>query len=148
MKEKDVETLEKWTAIFQKIYKEIPDGFTATLDPDVVDLNMEEGWVVARFPMTKWAANPMYNVHGGIIASLVDTASGMLCKFLTDTLEGGPTVSMSVNYLRSVPLDSVVCVRAVCKKHGRTLLFTTCEGYLEDAPDKTLFTGECCYLCP
>ena len=49
-------------------------------------------------------SNPMGIVHGGVTASLVDTCMGVACTAQSGGLPT-PTVTMTVNYARPVPLD-------------------------------------------
>ena len=146
MTETDRQLAAAWQARYEEFYKAIPGGFTEQLSPVIEDLNMEQRTIIASFRTSGLMANPMGTVHGGVIAGMADTAAGMLSKALIGQWLAGPTVSLSVNYLRPVALGATVYVRASCQKSGRFLNYTTCEGYLAEAPDEVLFTGECVYF--
>ena len=146
MTETDKKIAEEWQAKYEAFYKALPGGFTEQIAPAIEELDMQKRTIVASFRTNSLMANPMGTVHGGVIAGMADTAAGMLSKALIGTWLSGPTVSLSVNYLRPVSLGATVYVRASCQKNGRFLNYTTCEGYLADAPDEVLFTGECVYF--
>ena len=58
----------------------------------------------------EWMANPNRVVHGGMVAAILDTSMGTVCCAL---YEGGftPTITMTVNYARPVPLGIGITVR-------------------------------------
>ena len=98
------------------------------------------------FRTEDWMVNPMGNVHGGILASMVDTAAGMLSKALIASWDGSPTVHLSINYLRPVALNRDLLLRASCQKAGRFLNYTSCTACYPERPDQALFTAECVYF--
>lgn len=55
-------------------------------------------------------ANPLGIVHGGVSASLVDTCMGVTCSAQCERM-ATPTITMTVNYARPVPLDAEILVR-------------------------------------
>ena len=146
MTESDKKLAAEWQARYEDFYKALPGGFTEQMAPAIEELDMEKRTIIASFQTNALMANPMGTVHGGVIAGMADTAAGMLSKALIGAWMAGPTVSLSVNYLRPVRLGETVYVRASCQKNGRFLNYTTCEGYLASAPDEVLFTGECVYF--
>ena len=50
------------------------------------------------FPAQSWEENPGGVIHGGAMASMIDTCSGVLCGALAGRLT--PTISLQLNYLR------------------------------------------------
>lgn len=146
MAEQDKRLEELWEERYHAIYSAAPGGFLERLDPHITKLDLENKRLVTEFQTKLWMSNPRHMVHGGVIASMADTAMGMMSRVLMDSKLGGPTLNLSINYIRAVPLDATVCVRAACQKQGRQLMFFSCEGYLPDAPDEVLFTAQCSYL--
>ena len=136
----------QWQARYEEFYRTLPDGFSAALGAEILELDMAARSIVVRFSASERMANPMGTVHGGVIAGMADTAAGMLSKALIGHWLAGPTVSLSVNYLRPVALGATVHVRARCQKQGRFLNYTSCEGFLPASPNEVLFTGECVYF--
>lgn len=146
MTEADRSLRDRWQASYEEFYRSVPDGFSARLCAEIRELDMAARTIVVSFRTDANMANPMGTVHGGVIAGMADTAAGMLSKALIGDWKAGPTVSLTVNYLRPVALGSDIHVRARCQKHGRFLNYASCEGYSPAAPDEVLFTGECVYF--
>lgn len=85
-------------------------------------------------------SNPLGIVHGGVIASLMDTCMGVTCA-----AEGGkaptPTITMTVNYARPVPLNADVQIRAHIIRCGATSGQMRAEIFLKESPDEILATA-------
>lgn len=85
-------------------------------------------------------SNPLGIVHGGVTASLVDTCMGVTCT----AQSGGaptPTVTMTVNYARPVPLDADVLVRTHTVRVGNTSGQMQAEVFLAENPEEILVTA-------
>lgn len=86
--------------------------FCATLD------RCDDSGTYLRCHTYGWMSNPNRTVHGGMIAAILDTSMGTVCCAL---YEGGftPTITMTINYARPVPLDTDIIVR-VCHSYAGT----------------------------
>lgn len=85
-------------------------------------------------------SNPLGTVHGGITAALVDTCMGVTCTAQC----GGtptPTITMTINYARPVPLNTDVLVRARTVRVGNTSGQMSAEVFLAGSPDEVLVTA-------
>ena len=91
------------------------------------------------FETEPWMTNPMGMVHGGVAAILLDNGMGVACHALYK--RPNPTITMSINYLRPIPLNATVIVRARVTSFGRTVSHTSAELYLADRPDRILATA-------
>lgn len=97
------------------------------------------------FIMRKEYANPSgVALHGGLTGVLFDTAMGHLARFYSKCMT--PTISMNVSYLRPVPVDRPIFVRAHMDKPGTTMHYLSAEAFTADAPDKILATASGVYL--
>ena len=146
MTEADARLAAQWEERYQEIYRTTPGGFLEWMAPRIEELDTARNTLIVRFETKNWMTNPRGTVHGGVIASMADTATGMLSRIVGESQLGGPTVSLSVNYIRAVPLNESVLVRTVCQKSGRQMIFMTSEAYLPGKPEEILFTAECTYL--
>ncbi len=89
-------------------------------------------------------ANPLGIVHGGVTAALVDTCMGVACSAQC----GGaatPTVTMTVNYARPVPLDADIRVRVRTVRVGLTSAQMSAEVFLAEQPEEPLATASAVY---
>lgn len=89
-------------------------------------------------------SNPMGIVHGGVTASLVDTCMGVACTAQSGGLPT-PTVTMTVNYARPVPLDREIRVRVRTLRIGFTSAQMSAEVFLPECPEEALATASGIY---
>ncbi|MDR1214551.1 MAG: PaaI family thioesterase [Propionibacteriaceae bacterium] len=81
----------------------------------------------AALGITAEHLNPNGGVHGGVIATLVDTAMGVAAR---DGLGDGrhvATVSLTINYLNPAVVGDVLLVTPEVSRIGRRLIFTGAE---------------------
>lgn len=82
-------------------------------------------------------SNPMGIVHGGVTASLVDTCMGITCAAQCGEVPT-PTITMTVNYARPVPLDADILVRARTVRVGVTSGQMSAEVFLAERTEEIL----------
>ncbi len=75
-----------------------PERLNYLLGLSYLDCNIEEKWVEMTFEVEEWCKNPSGDVHGGIICSLFDTATGMGAVALTQM--NVTTTDLSVSFLK------------------------------------------------
>jgi uncharacterized protein (TIGR00369 family) len=97
-----------------------------------------------RMPFDPDLATVGDTVHGGAIASLIDTAAVTAAWGDDSPAEGlgGATVSMSVDYVAAARATDVVA-RARVVRRGRSLCFVTVEA-LDDG-GRVVATGQVCH---
>ena len=128
------------TELYAKFISMVPGSMLEQLQTEFVEFNREKGTLLMKTIMEPWMRNPGNVAFGGITSSVIDNAMGMLSSGLSKRRT--PTISMSINYIRGVPVYQPLMVEAVCEKQGRQINFVRCRGYNESAPEKTLFTAE------
>ena len=89
-------------------------------------------------------ANPLGIVHGGITAALVDTCMGVTCSAQCGRA-ATPTVTMTVNYARPVPLDADIRVRVRTVRIGSSTAQMSAEVFLPQRPDELLASASAVY---
>lgn len=107
---------------------------------DMAMTEVEEGRVTFTAHARSDFGNPQQTLHGGITATLLDSA--MTCAVMSK-LPGGvgaTTIDLSISYLRAVPLDGRVLVAEGRVVHvGRRL--ATAEGRLLDEHGRLIATA-------
>ena len=98
---------------------------------------------VCHFDMRKEYANPNGVLHGGLIAFILDTSMGHFSCIFADHIT--PTISMSVNYLRPIPVDRPIYIRVKLTKSGVNINYLTAEAYCADDPNRILATASGAY---
>jgi uncharacterized protein (TIGR00369 family) len=112
-----------------------PPPIAKTLDFSI--LEVEEGRVVFACVPAEFHYNPIGMVHGGLAATLLDSAMGCAVH---STLPAGAkysTLELKVSYLRAITLETGrILARATVLQSGRSAAFA--EGRLEDEKGKLL----------
>lgn len=121
-------------------------GFMNWLDISIVEA--QEGRAVLTLPYRDELANPDAGaLHGGILATLIDTASGMAIQTTFDEFgeTGLTTTDMSVSYVR--PARSDVRVEAEVVRVGGSMAVTEAEvsGVAPEGERKTVVVGTTSY---
>lgn len=109
-----------------------------TLGFDLVEV--EPGRVVFAFDPAEYHYNPIGSVHGGVYATLLDSATGCAVHSMLPAGVGYTSLDLTVKFLRAITLDTgrVTCVGTVTHLGGRTAL---AEARLLDAADRLLGTA-------
>ena len=103
-------------------------------------LAAERGRVVFAAAAEPRFANPMGGLHGGLIATLLDSALGCAAMTVLPAGQLYTTLTLEVKYLRATPLDGTELVAEGTVVHaGRRQI--TVEGSLTNAAGKTVATA-------
>ncbi len=99
---------------------------------DVAEMDVESGSVTFYLDPQEFHYNPLGSVHGGIIATLLDSAAGCSLHSTLPAGVGYTSLDLSVKFLRPVTVDSgrLACTGTVLQKGRRTALT---EARLTDA---------------
>ena len=103
-------------------------------------LQVEDGWVVFTLEPQEWHYNPIGSVHGGVHATLLDSAMGCAVHTRLPAGTGYTTLDLSVRYLRPVRADSGVlrCEGRVVSLGSRV---ATATGEITDPNGRVVATG-------
>ena len=83
-----------------------------------------------RFPLQGWQVNGLGTLHGGMISTMLDLAMSM-AVYCFSRQSIPPTVSMTVNYLRPVPMgEEGVLIRARVTSLGKRNATAYCEAVI------------------
>jgi len=105
---------------------------------DLVDLG--EGHAAFRMDPGERHYNPLGTVHGGVAATLLDSAMGVAVHTTLNEGEAYTTLELKVNYVRAITQDTgpVVATGSVIHRGGRV---ATAEVRLTDAGGRLLAHG-------
>jgi uncharacterized protein (TIGR00369 family) len=109
-----------------------------TMGFDIVEA--EEGRVVFTFTPAEFHYNPMGFVHGGAVATVLDTVAGACVQTLLAPGTSMTSVDLSVKYLRPLTVDAgpLRAVGTVLSRGRRTALG---QAELRDAADRLVAHG-------
>lgn len=131
-------------AFLKRRAEETPGGMPdPSADLTLIDCDGPSGSLVLGYGTKPWMANIWGVVHGGVVAALVDSCMGITCGVQCGFIT--PTVSMTVNYARPVPLNASIVVRTRTVRCGATSGQLTAEVYPAGQPDKLLVIASGAY---
>ena len=90
----------------------------------------EDGTCLFSVTPEPWMTNPGGVMHGGLICTFLDTAMGSVAGCVTGHMT--PSVSIHVDFVRPVLLDTPVCIRVHAPSIGGTLAYMTAELWQAD----------------
>lgn len=106
-------------------------------DVTLVDEDGPDGSLLFACRTDPSMSNPLGMVHGGVTASLVDTCMGVTCSAHCGRA-ATPTVSMTVNYVRPVPLNAELRVLARTVRVGCSTGHMSAEVFPAGSPERIL----------
>ena len=131
-------------AFLQLRAREIPAGMPdPSADLTLLDCDGPSGSLTLGYATRPWMANVWGVVHGGVTAALVDSCMGITCGIQCGLIT--PTISMTINYARPVPLDASIVVRTRTVRCGATAGHIEAEVYPAGQPETLLVTASGAY---
>ena len=109
----------------------------------IADCDGPSGTVTFSYETKPWMTNIWGVVHGGVVACLVDTCMGIACGVQAGMIT--PTISMTVNYARPVPLNATLLVRAHTTRIGSSTGQMSAEVFIPEKPGEVLVTATGAY---
>jgi uncharacterized protein (TIGR00369 family) len=112
-----------------------PPPVMATID--MCGFHAERGSVTVNLRVQSFHYNPLGGMHGGMIATLMDTAAGCSVHSTLDVGEGYTSLDLTTKFLRPVTVDSglLTCTGKVVSRGRRTAL---AEAQLTDESGRVL----------
>lgn len=85
--------------------------------------------ITLRFPLESWQVNGLGTLHGGMSSAMMDLAMSMAVYcFSRETIP--PTISMTTNYLRAIPMEGSVLIKTKLTSLGRRNASCYCEAII------------------
>jgi uncharacterized protein (TIGR00369 family) len=89
-----------------------------------MERKMDEQSCEITMPITPVTMNPLGIVHGGITATLIDSAMGSLSNHLVPEGEVVVTTQLNINYLAPGSGDYLKCITQVDHKGSKTMVLS------------------------
>lgn len=121
-----------------------PDAFSAFIPPQFLRCNFKENTLAYVFETAPRMANPAGNVHGGVIAGMLDTTMGALIYYMAGE-RITPTITMKVDYVAPGVIGRPLYVGVKCTRCGKTMAYITCKAWQVDE-DKPIATADGVYF--
>lgn len=117
----DTKTLEEWLREEVEALK-VRDAETLNgrMQPVFHSCNEEQKEITIEYPLLDWEVNGIHTLHGGMESAMLDLTMTMVVYAFSRT-GVPPTISMTTNYLRPVPMGNggSVLVKARLTSCGR-----------------------------
>src|SRR4029077_8062402 len=111
---------------------------SAWLNQDLLEIDVEEGWVKIGYVLCEPHFNRFGALHGGAIACVMDDVLAVAAGFIAQWGEIAPTLEMKVSYLAQGGAGAYAAEAKVIKR-GPTINFL--EGTLSTATGKLIATA-------
>ncbi|HZE67687.1 MAG TPA: PaaI family thioesterase [Sporichthyaceae bacterium] len=115
-----------------------PPPIAATMDFTITEA--DKGHVVVTSRVQEWQYNPIGTVHGGVYATLLDSAAGLAMQTTLPPGTRWTTLDLNVKFLRGMSADSgtVRTIGSITHQGRRTSL---AEARMYDEQDRLLATA-------
>lgn len=115
-----MESTEKWLADELRFINEtMAHTLNGRMQAALESCSEAERELTLRFPLLDWEVNGLGTLHGGMLNTMLDLAMSMVV-YCFSRRSIPPTVSMTANYLRPVPMDGgAVLIRAKLTSLGK-----------------------------
>ena len=113
----------------------------AMLNFQVLECDVERGEYLLQCSTADWMRNIMGILHGGISATIMDHAMGVVANSVRVGKSRGPTVQLQLSYHRPLPVGENVTVRVQVLSTTRTMTHMTAQAFSAADPDKLCVSG-------
>jgi acyl-CoA thioesterase len=117
-----------------RVLQELP--FSKLIGMRLVDLSMDQAVIV--IDMRDDLRQPSGVLHGGVTATLIDTAMAFAVRTRLEPEAATATIDLTVHYLRPLVEGSAICTAKIVRAGKR--IFTV-EADVENAEGKLIATG-------
>jgi len=116
------------------------------LDFQVISCNEEKDDYVLECKTEPWMCNHYGTLHGGICATILDQAMGMVCFCLKRGVGVCTTVQLEADYHRPVMTGESILVKVHVISVTRSLINMTAELIQPSKPDKISVSGSAIFF--
>lgn len=102
------------------------------LKGEFVSCDDENKEIILQYPLEDWMVNGLGTLHGGMTNTMMDLAMSIaVYAFSRETIP--PTVSMTTNYLRPIPMGDYVLIKTRLTSLGKRNATAYCEAIVPDS---------------
>jgi len=129
-----------------KIHEKCPGSIGDMLDFRVISCNEEKDDYVLECRTEPWMCNHYGTLHGGICATILDQAMGMICFCMKRGVGVCTTVQLEADYHRPVVAGESIIVKVHVISVTRSLINMTAELVQPSKPDKISVSGSAIFF--
>lgn len=126
MEEKQMNAQEWLTEEISFINGKMAATLNGRMQGELVSCDEANQSITLRYPVQDWQVNGLGTLHGGMISTMMDlTMSMAIYCYSRQTIP--PTITMTVNFLRPVPIEDGVHIMAHVTSIGKRNATAYCE---------------------
>lgn len=110
-------------------------------------LDMEKQEALFSVTVTPYSRNVYGTMHGGALATVLDVAMSLMCKAVIGE-DTAPSLDMSINFLKGVPIGETLYLRASVVRAGRTIVVVQARGWTENEASPNVSSTGSFYRLP
>ena len=129
------------TKYIERIAQRNPGTIAEMLKFNVISCDEEKDDYVFSCKTEPWMCNHYRTLHGGICATILDQAMGMVCSCLKKGYGTCTTVQLESDYHRPIPAGDEILIQVHVMSVTRSLMNLTAELIHPDKPNKFAVTG-------
>ncbi|MGN0734429.1 MAG: PaaI family thioesterase [Anaerovoracaceae bacterium] len=100
--------------------------------PQLESYSDEEKEITLKYPVMDWEVNGLGTLHGGISSTMMDLTMSMAVYCFSREMIP-PTISMTINYLRPIPIKDGVLIKAKVTSIGKKNATAYCEAIIPES---------------
>ena len=135
--------LKKYVEVMQTNYR---GTIAEMLKFEVVSCDEEHDNYTLKCRTEPWMCNHYGTLHGGVCATIMDQAMGMVCSCLKKGFGTCTTVQLESDYHRPMPAGDDVLIQVHVMSVTKSLVNMTCELIHPSKPDKFSVTGSAIFF--
>lgn len=124
---------ERTRRFIEKMCGEWKGSIFAMLTPTLVEMDSGGMSLTMAYPVHPWENNSDGVVHGGIMATMIDTTMGTLTHAMCGIMT--PTIHLDTSYLRPAPGDGTILIRAHLSMLGHGIIYADALAWDSRDPD-------------
>lgn len=128
-----------------ELHEAAPDSIGDLLHFELLECS-REGEYLLRCTTQPWMRNPAGTLHGGICATVLDQAMGLIAYCIKPGPGFAPTIEMQVSFIRPVPVVQSLLTKVTVISVTSSLIRLRCELMRENQPDKVCVTSSAVYF--
>ena len=121
---------EEWLKTeLQFINETMAHTFNGRLKPEFHSCDDSQREITLRYPLEDWQVNGLGTLHGGISGAMMDLSMSIaIYCYSRETIP--PTLSMTTNYLKAIPMEGHVLIKTIVTSLGRRNATCYCEAII------------------
>ena len=128
----NISTVEWLNTELEFVNTKMAHTLNGRMKPELESVDEGKQELTLRFPSMEWEVNGLGTLHGGISATMMDlTMSMVIYCFDRNTIP--PTITMTTNYLRPIPIGDGVLIKARVTSIGRKNATAYCEAIIPES---------------